>query len=205
MAKAKQDSPAQTDEFRQAAADQAAIVAVTLLLLAGYSFAALSQGLIALLAPLGIPPAVTGNLILLLGIEGLMVPPSTAAPGSATAVMTQSLVARRAMYVVTAAKRMTEGGTIEVERKNYGAHLLAERRRTEAVNQVDQQASVYGQLLGWHAKLDNKTTPLCRAAHGRNFEAGRPPQIGYPGVAHAGNCRCRAGKPFHDGTMLPVP
>jgi hypothetical protein len=56
-------------------------------------------------------------------------------------------------------------------------------------------------LVGWHAKLDGRTSPECRAADGANFPANRPPSIGWPGAVHP-SCRCRPGAPHAQGRLL---
>ena len=191
------------DEYADEVQKEAATVAVVALLAAGFAPAALLQGLIALLMPLGIPPAVTIQLFRIVGYPGLSFAPPAASAGPVATVMGRGVVARRSMYVVTAGKRMAEGGSVKTEQRLYGAHLAAETRRAKAAEQLDAAALQFGDVLGWKAVLDERTTPLCRAAHGRNFSASRPPQIGYPGVAHGGQCRCRARRPWANGEMLP--
>jgi hypothetical protein len=82
------------------------------------------------------------------------------------------------------------------ERRYFDQHLGAERGRREAAGRVDSTARRLGlTTLGWHARLDDRTTPECRAAHSHNFDVTRPPSIGYPGAVHP-SCRCRPGPPF---------
>ena len=183
--------------------DRGAIIAVAVLLLAGYSFPALKQGLAALLIPLGVPVATTLALIEIVGRAGLTVPVAGYDAGFAEGVIGRGAIFRRSMYLVTAGKRMAAGGSVEAERRLFDAHRVAEKRRMDAAEQVDQTAEKWGPLLGWWNPLDERTTPLCRAAHGRNFRVDTPPQIGYPGTAHGGYCRCEARRPWPDGEMLP--
>lgn len=82
------------------------------------------------------------------------------------------------------------------ERSFELAHERARRRRLEAAHAVSAAADRWGPVLGWHAHKDDRTTPECFEAHGSNFRVDRPPVIGWPGTLHAGQCRCRPGKPF---------
>lgn len=110
---------------------------------------------------------------------------------------------RRASYLVNAARRVSRGAL----RGELGAALAAERRyweqhRHAMKNRMDQAQAVAdamafwpGRWLGWHAKMDDRTSAECRAAHGRNFNPNRIPPIGYPGAVHP-HCRCRPGAPW---------
>lgn len=88
------------------------------------------------------------------------------------------------------------------ERQFLAQHLAAERTRQAAAQHVDRLADRFGPVLGWKARLDERTTPECRAAHGKNFRADRPPAIGWPGTLHGGTCRCVATGPFNDAPVL---
>jgi hypothetical protein len=193
----------QPDEQPDEAQRQAAIVAITFLLVAGLTQAALVQGLISILAPLGVPVAVVVRLVSIVSFPGLSFTPPPPTAGPAQTTMLRGVVARRAMYFVTASRRMAAGGSPQAETRLFGAHLAAERRREKAAEQIDTASAQFGDILGWKAILDDRTTPLCRAAHGRNFSASRPPEIGWPGIAHGGNCRCRPRAPWPNGSLLP--
>lgn len=109
----------------------------------------------------------------------------------------------RAQYILAASRRadiaLRAGVPAEKVRADedryFKQHLAAMANRKVSAAQVDSAAKGFGTTLGWHAKMDNRTSPECRAANGRNFDATRRPAIGYPGSVHP-NCRCRAGKPF---------
>lgn len=184
---------------------QGAIIAILLVLLAGLAVGALVSRLTAILVVLGVPPQTAAMFLAgLAKVGGLPVPEAPSAPaGSAVAIMGRGVPARRAMYLAAAARRLATGGSMKVEERLFEAHRAAERRRAEAAARIDRATVAHGPVLGWHAILDEKTTPLCRAAHGRNFRVDRPPQIGWPGTAHAGNCRCKPGAPWANGSMLP--
>lgn len=113
---------------------------------------------------------------------------------------------RRASYLVNAGRRMSrayrsdglEGlrKAYEAETRFWAQHLHAAQRRTDAARQVaDAMARISEVRLGWYATLDERTSPECRRAHGRNFNPKRIPRIGYPGSVHP-HCRCRPGVPF---------
>lgn len=109
----------------------------------------------------------------------------------------------RAQYVLAASRRaqvaIKQGGVsvdeaAETERRYFGQHLEAVLNRAKAAGKVDAAAKRYGDVIGWYARLDNRTSPECRAANGKNFNASVRPAIGYPGAVHT-HCRCRPGKP----------
>jgi hypothetical protein len=99
------------------------------------------------------------------------------------------------------------------ERRFYSQHLDAQARRWQAAAWVDGAALRHGRpfidaatgtatrLVGWHATLDARTSPECRAANGANFPANRPPSIGWPGAVHP-HCRCKPGVPFATSRMV---
>lgn len=121
----------------------------------------------------------------------------------------------RAAFLVAAARRMAErmaaGATpaeaVAPERRYWTAHERARRSRQAAAHVVAEEAAAQSEwqggslergpvLLGWHAAVDDKVTPECRAADGANFRADRMPLIGWPGTLHGGACRCVPGPPF---------
>lgn len=115
----------------------------------------------------------------------------------------------RAAYVIKSARRIeakvAAGASMEdailAEKRYYVAHQGADLKRTLNAQRVDNATATYGPLLGWHATIDGRTDPECRKANGGNFEAGRPPVIGYPGSVHP-SCRCVPGPPFPRGKRL---
>lgn len=119
-------------------------------------------------------------------------------------------VPRHSRYLVAAAKRFQQAQSQEEgqaimqrERRYLSQHLAAVQRSREAAKRVDNAVQRYGTTqLGWWAHMDSKTTPECAAANGTNFDAAKPPLIGYPGTLHGGTCRCHAG-PAHN-TLLTV-
>lgn len=68
---------------------------------------------------------------------------------------------------------------------------------------VDMAALQHGLLLGWYAHHDDRTTPECADADGKNFRADAMPLIGYPGTVHGSSCRCTPGAPFPGAPELP--
>lgn len=187
-------------EEREQPQDHELLIAIVLLLLAGLTAQALTERLAVLLAPLGIPATAVASMVALLG-KGITVERPSAPPG-AIATMQRGGVARRAMYILAGCRRLAGGGTADTEKRLYGAHLAAERRRAKAADAVDAAAAKYGPVLGWWATRDDRTTPACFAAHGSNFSALVPPAMGWPGTIHAGQCRCKPVAPWPGGDML---
>jgi|SRR5579859_5769739 len=126
-------------------------------------------------------------------------------------------VVRRAQFLVAAGRRITAdltaarshsentGNVLDLamarERRYYAQHIAAISHRSLAAARVDSAAMMYGPLIGWYTVHDAHTTPDCLAADGKNFWAGQPPLIGYPGTAHP-RCRCWPGRPHPGGKLL---
>jgi hypothetical protein len=91
---------------------------------------------------------------------------------------------------------------VQRERRYYGMHRDAMWNRSKAAMAVDMAAMQYGLLLGWRAHDDDRVTPDCLAADGKNFRADAMPLIGFPGTVHA-KCRCTPVKPFPGARLLP--
>jgi SPP1 gp7 family putative phage head morphogenesis protein len=87
------------------------------------------------------------------------------------------------------------------ERRYFGMHVGAMWNRARAAQQADLASWSYGDLLGWWSVRDKKTSPECRAAHGKNFLVTDMPYIGFPGAVHP-HCRCIAVPPWPGGRML---
>lgn len=120
---------------------------------------------------------------------------TTIPSATASAETAKMEAAFRAHYVYNATKRLEAGGDLEREQRYFNQHLAAARKRRDAASDVDKARAKYGDTLGWKAKMDNRTSPECRAANGKNFDAGRMPAIGYPGAVHP-FCRCKPVKKF---------
>lgn len=119
--------------------------------------------------------------------------------------------ASRAAYLVGAGRRLAgTSGLARLdqqtkERRFLNQHVAAQNQREQGAMALDAASNAYGPLLGWKAVLDDRTTPECRAADGKNFRPARPPAIGLPGVTHT-NCRCRPTTPFEGApTLGPEP
>lgn len=198
-------APAPPDTQAQAQADhqQAAIVALVILLLSGLTAAELTQFAATTLSPLGLTVEAVGAAV---SLAGRTDPPASGLP-PASAFVDRTAVVRRAQYIVAAAQRYMQApdkrAWMDAERRYLAQHLDAGRARREAAGKVDEAAARFGPMLGWYAVLDGATTPECRAAHGKNFAAARPPAIGYPSTLHGGACRCRPGPPWPHGETLP--
>jgi len=130
-----------------------------------------------------------------------------------------------ATYLVAAASRLAEAERADVawgipgnalrtamesEERYFLLHLAAEERRMRAAAlqdmasllNVDRDRDATKGLLGWRAVLDDRTTPECRYAHGRNFKADRMPEIGWPGAVHV-HCRCSPGPAIPGAPLIP--
>ncbi len=126
--------------------------------------------------------------------------------GPALGTEVRLLPAYRGWYIANAARRLTRNPlrlehpqTTEV--RFWWLHRAASANRVKRSGQVDTVSRLIGApnapapLLGWQSVLDDKTTPDCRWASGRNFRADRRPPLGWPGTVHP-KCRCRAVPPF---------
>jgi SPP1 gp7 family putative phage head morphogenesis protein len=146
-------------------------------------------------------------------------PPVTGFAGPAGARVSRMNMARRAQFAIAAAHRVMSAmlaarahgepviaagrGQVERERRYYQQHLEAMWNRAQAAMAVDMQAAEHGNLLGWLARRDNRVTPECKWASGKNFYADDPPYIGLPGVGPHVGCRCKAVAPWPGGELLP--
>lgn len=123
-------------------------------------------------------------------------------PKSAQEVVSTLTPQYRAAFIAHSARRVAErvkaGGTLatalETERRYFQQHQIAMKKRVAAATAIDKIAGSTRRKVGWYATLDSRTSPECRAAHGKNFFADRMPSIGYPGAVHP-SCRCKPGKP----------
>lgn len=184
--------------------EHALLIAIVLLLLANLPAPALAERLAGLMTPFGFSPATVAALLLILGDQHTTFGAPGAGDGEAALhALQRTEAARRARYILAAARRLQSGEPTAAERRLLNAHLRAERNRREAAKRVDAAAAEHGILLGWYSKKDDRTTPDCALAHGHNFLATVPPAIGWPGTLHGGNCRCVPGPPWSQATLLP--
>ena len=121
--------------------------------------------------------------------------------------------ARRVQAAVTAARSRDEPvmaairDALTAEQRFMGQHVMASAQRVRAASAVDGMAATHGDLLGWQATLDDRTTAECARASGKNFRASRPPVLSdgtaaYPGMVHS-RCRCVPVPAFRDAPVLP--
>lgn len=119
--------------------------------------------------------------------------------------------AYRAWYIINAVERLEKAATESpdaltraeaMESHYFRLHLRAVQNRIESARAVDDAARRWGDLLGWRAVMDQKTTLECRAANGKNFHASAEPSIGYPGAVHP-HCRCIPTAPYPGAPVLP--
>jgi hypothetical protein len=111
----------------------------------------------------------------------------------------------RAAFIRNALRRIAAAPDKKIALKRelsfWKAHIRAGQRRKLMGKRVDFARGRYGELLGWYAKDDERTSDECRAADGRNFLAFTPPVIGYPGGVHP-HCRCLPGPPYPGAKMV---
>jgi hypothetical protein len=183
--------------------DAATLGALSVVLLSGLPVPQMAPMVEAVLAPFGATLAsVTAALELL--APHLQTDLRTN-PLSAAGHIARTVMPRHAAYALNAVKRLVrDPSSIAAERRYLAQHLNAERIRKEAAAQVDEARGKYGDILGWKAQMDERTTPECAAANGTNFHALVPPAIGYPGTLHGGTCRCKAVAPFRAGVREPA-
>lgn len=148
----------------------------------------------------------------------MSMPPEVAGiAGPATAQIEYLNRVRRGQMVLAIGRRLTadmrkarsEGRSpgkalldgVSRETRYFGQHRDAIWSRAKAAMAVDMAALQHGLLLGWHTHIDDRTTPDCRAADGKNFRADAMPLIGYPGTVHA-KCRCEPVGPFPGAPVL---
>ena len=148
-----------------------------------------------------------------------MPPEVTGIAGPATAQVAYLNQVRRGQMVLAIGRRLnndirqarSEGRSVgkalldgvSRETRYFGQHRDAIWSRAKAAMAVDMAALEHGLLLGWYTHLDDRTTPDCAAANGKNFRADAMPLIGYPGTVHGSTCRCTPGAPFPGAPMLP--
>lgn len=185
--------------------DDAALVEAVLALLA--VGAAVDATAKALSVVLGVPLAIALEFLHALGksalkaFRGVTVKPKTP---TAVALAQRANLRYRAAFVIRALRRIVAAPdkklALKREMQYWKAHLKANQRRVSVAKRIDWARGRYGELLGWYAVLDARTSGECRAADGRNFAALLPPVIGYPGSVHL-HCRCVPGPP-HPGAKM---
>jgi len=117
--------------------------------------------------------------------------------------------ARRAAFLMQVLRRVSRSGpSLAAMRQRLAreatyarAHIEASNKRELAARAVQGAVDKHGELLGWYATNDERTTAECREADGRNFTASQMPPIGYPGAVHP-HCRCTAGPPFRTSARV---
>lgn len=145
-------------------------------------------------------------------------PPVTGVIGAASEQTSRMNAARRAQYVIAAAKRVMGAardarakgepvigavrGQLATEQRYYSQHQAAMWSRARAAGQTDMAAAEHGDFLGWNTILDSRASAECRAADGWNYYASSMPDIGYPGAVHP-RCRCFPSSPHPGGRVLP--
>lgn len=186
---------------RKQLADQLAPV------LAAGSVAAAGPTVIASLAAVGVSAAAASAALTLISASSASTVLLPTGPASRATAASEQIY--RAAYLVAAAERIqsriNQGMTIRqavvAERATFNAHRQASANRRQSAQLVDEQAKRTGALLGWSARMDERTSAECARANGRNFPVTARPLIGWPGSVHP-NCRCRATSPFAGAALV---
>lgn len=214
--RARTRAQALTDQ-EQNRANRRTVKALAALFLAGQVGFIVSMDVVELLLRLVPAPAPAEARWLATMTSGSTLPTTMGVPeGPCQAIERTHAAAWLATYLAAAAGRLAllpEGdeaalkAALANEERYFQLHLAAEDRRMRAAAMQDTAAKLnddreLSDLLNWHAVIDNKTTPECRAADGKNFKADRMPIIGWPGAVHA-HCRCVAGPGVPGAPTLP--
>jgi hypothetical protein len=113
----------------------------------------------------------------------------------------------RAAYLIRALERIQSAddpdAQIAAERRHLAQHQGAQVARELGAMRLDAARDAYGRTLGWYARDDDRVTPECAEADGKNFDTVHPPSIGLPGIGPHHGCRCRPGPPHEGATFLP--
>jgi hypothetical protein len=219
VATTTQSSAQQKPPPRRKPAEAQVIAAIIPVLLAAVSVAGITAALGALMAAAGIGLAAlqaTSALVLSMPL------PVMEGTGPATRFAVRANALRRAQFFLAASQRVQAAiahanahglpvfpavqSAIAAEQRWFGLHVAMGTKRMLASAAVDGMAETYGNLLGWNAVLDARTTAGCRAANGSNFYADAPPVVegapAYPGSVHS-LCRCFPGPPRRGAPVLP--
>lgn len=180
-------------------ATNAQVAAVAALLAAAVSIDVAANTLSTLL---GIPRALALGLLRLNASAPIVRLPD----GPSGRVLNESELTYRAAYLANAGLRIKQrldsgqgpDAAAAPERLLFRMHRAAQAGRARASNAVDVLAKRVGLRLRWRAVNDSKTSPECRAANGKLFDAAHPPVIGLPGAVHP-HCRCKP-VPASEGT-----
>lgn len=197
--------------------DKALVAAITALLTAGAVGFGLMVGIRSALIAWGLPIEIASWLADMASTETKPPDLGLGPIGPMQKAEHRQAYAWRAIYVWSAAERLLAAKDLahaeKVERGYFYRHVAAEERRDRAAALVDITSKLLGDrteeqtiehipLLGWRAVIDNRTTPECKWANGRNFRADSIPIIGIPGSVHF-RCRCSAGPALKGAPLIP--
>lgn len=196
--------------------DKALIAAIVALFASGAAGYGLLVGMRAALRAWGLPIEIAEWLSNLAAEDTTTPDLGIGEPGPLQKLEAQQAPLWRALYVWGAAERLLSSpDLVRAERAEVGyfaRQLAAEARRARAAalvdltsrllgDRVEEQPDEHVPLLGWRAVIDDRTTPACRWANGRNFRADRIPIIGFPGAVHP-RCRCTSGPPIKGAPLI---
>lgn len=188
--------------------DARLVATIVALLAVQASTQALTPKIATLLKPFGIS-AEAARMATRIAMSAPVNPPRNRVKGSATLQSSLTEPTYRAAYILQSARRIQSGlhdgenlgDLVNKERTWFSKHREAQDNRHVSASRVETAVDRFGQVLGWYAKRDSRTSAECLAAHGQNFRADERPLIGYPGTVHP-HCRCLPGPPHVRGKML---
>lgn len=190
------------DQQQPDQATEQEIAAILAVLAIGGTVDAVASALAGILL---IPVKVAGAFLTGIGAEALKSFTRPAGEGSARALAKKANLRYRAAFIINALRRIAAAPDWKIALKRelgfWKAHTKASARRMTVARRIDASRKLYGDMLGWYATMDSRTSNECRAADHRNFEAIKPPVIGYPGSVHP-HCRCMPGPPFPGAKMV---
>lgn len=217
QAKVPPNPQAQADAIAKTKRQKAFVKAIVALFAEGAVGYGLMIGIRAALLTLGVTPEIANWLAQLTSTHTTFPDLGLGGVGPMQKMEEKQALAWRAIYILAASERLQEAIDLahaeQVELGYFARHVAAEERRVRAAALVDVTARLLGDrteeqednkvpLLGWRAVLDDKTTPECRWASGKNFRADRIPVIGIPGGVHP-RCRCTSGPAIKGAPLIP--
>jgi hypothetical protein len=206
---AEAQQPQDTGQEAEAVATIAALLAAASAAGATYMSGQVAQaGIVNALRGLGLTRKQAGKLV---ELDAARPSPPVIPLQPATRAVFRDGPTYRAHYLVNAAKRILNaaapggqslGDAVDAERRYFAQHRTAQVQREQAAARIDAAANSYGPLVGWYSRRDDRVTPACEWADGKNFHPAEPPTIGMPGMGVHAGCRCYPGPPHEGGELI---
>lgn len=195
-------TPEQDPQQQNQSATDEEIAAILAVLALGAAVDATAKALAGVLL---VPLPIAGAFLAGIGAEALKAFTQSAKGTTARAIALRANLRYRAAFIINALRRIAAAPDWKTALKRelgfWKAHTTASKRRSTIARRIDAARKLYGDMLGWYATMDTRTSGECRAADHRNFNALQPPVIGYPGSVHP-HCRCLPGPPIPGAKMV---